>query len=116
MLRRRVLRKRCTPVHSKRGASQRVATLLQCSRLGGQHDCPRREIRRERVGDRVELLAATLILSLSLGCGLAAARVALEALFSLMTVYSAFHDVSLAPLAMECSHENQPRLDAPAAA
>ena len=64
----------------------------------------------------MELLAATLILSLSLGCGLAAARVALEALFSLMTVYSAFHDVSLAPLAMEFSHENEPRLDAPAAA
>lgn len=36
----------------------------------------------------VELLAATAILSLSVGCGLAAARAALEALFSLMTVYT----------------------------
>lgn len=61
---------------------------LALSPLGGQHDCPSREIRRERVEDRVELLAATAILSLSVGCGLAAARVALEAFFSLMTVYT----------------------------
>ena len=88
---------------------------LAVSCLGGERHSPHRAIRRERVEDRVELLAATAILSLSVGCGLAAARGALEALFSLMRVHSAVHDVSLAPLAMEFPYEDQPRLDTPAA-
>jgi len=74
-----------------------VATLLQCLRSAVGDTARVGQIWRERVEDRVELLAATAILSLSVGCGLAAARVALEALFSLMRVPSPVHDVSLAP-------------------
>ena len=64
--------------------------------------------------DSVELLAATAILGLSVGCGLTAARVALEGLFSLMTLHSSFH-FSPNPLALEVAYEFQLRLTPPAA-
>jgi hypothetical protein len=73
------------------------------------------EIRREFVEESVELLAATAILCLSVGCGLAAARLGLEGLFSLMTLHSPLHHVSPVPLAIELPYETQLRLATPAA-
>ena len=91
----------------------RVATLLQYLGRRSVRLPASGEIRREFVEDRVELLAATAILCLSVGCGLAAARLALEGLFSLMTLHSPFRHVS--PLPMELPYENQLRLATPAA-
>jgi hypothetical protein len=88
-----------TPAHSKRGATVSNGDSLAVT-LGGQRDCVGR-IAANLWKDRVELLAATVILGISVGCGLAAARVALESLFSLMTFHSAFQGVSPAPLPME---------------
>jgi hypothetical protein len=53
-----------------------VATLLQ--------DLRSAVITTARGGRRVELLAATAILALSVGCGLAASRLAMDALFNVM--------------------------------
>ena len=47
--------------------------------------------------DKVQLLATTAILGISVGCGLSAVRMALVTLFALMNRHSAFHDFSLAP-------------------
>jgi hypothetical protein len=113
--RRRVPRERGTPAHSKRGATF-IKWRRSCSVLARRSA----RLRRAKYGanlwkDTVELLAATAILGLSVGCGLAAARVALESIFSLMTFHSAFHDVSSAPLPMELPYETQLRLATAAA-